>query len=185
MVLTTGNAYLLVISDLATVDSIRAQVKTAETLYQQDVDRGKQGVIASIDVLRSNVELQTQQQRLIAAENQLSIDKLTLARVIGLPNGQEFQLTDSVPYAPLDEMTLDAGAAASAFDAPRLPQREVAGSSSGTYPRGGPCGELSLLICRHELRRHRQPEFRDFTRDAFICRRAECTNLSREPSASR
>ena len=107
VVLTTGNAYLLVISDPATVDSTRAQVRTAETLYQQDVDRGKQGVIASIDVLRSQVELQTQQQRLIAAENQLAIDKLTLARVIGLPNGQEFQLTDSIPYLPLDDMTLD------------------------------------------------------------------------------
>jgi outer membrane protein TolC len=107
VVLTTGNAYLLVISDLATVESTRAQVTTAQTLYRQDVDRGKQGVIASIDVLRSQVELQTQQQRLIAAENQLAIDKLTLARVIGLPNGQDFQLTDSVPYAPLDGMTLD------------------------------------------------------------------------------
>jgi outer membrane protein TolC len=82
-------------------------LNTAQTLYQQDVDRGKQGVIASIDVLRSQVELQTQQQRVIAAENQLNIDKLTLARVIGLPKGQEFQLTDSVPYAPLDGLTLD------------------------------------------------------------------------------
>jgi outer membrane protein TolC len=107
VVLTTGNAYLLVISDLATVESIRAQVTTAQRLYQQDVDRGKQGVIASIDVLRSQVELQTEQQRLIAAQNQLAIDKLTLARVIGLPNGQEFQLTDSVPYAPLEGVTLD------------------------------------------------------------------------------
>lgn len=107
VVLTTGDAYLLVISDSATVDSNRAQVTTAETLYQQDVDRGKQGVIASIDVLRSQVELQTQQQRLIAAENQLAIDKLTLARVIGLPNGQEFELSDSVPYAPLDGVTLN------------------------------------------------------------------------------
>ena len=53
------------------------------------------------------MELQTQQQRLIAAENQLAIDKLTLARVIGLPNGQEFQLTDPVPYAPLAELTLE------------------------------------------------------------------------------
>ena len=33
------------------------------------------------------------------------IDKLTLARVIGLPNGQEFRLTDSVPYASLDGIT--------------------------------------------------------------------------------
>ena len=90
MVLTTGNAYLLVISDAATVDSIRAQVTTAQTLYQNDVDQNKAGVIASIDVLRAQVELQTQQQRLIAVQNQLSIDKLALARVIGLPNGQEF-----------------------------------------------------------------------------------------------
>ncbi len=107
VVLTTGNAYLLVISDGATVDSIRAQVKTAQTLYQRTADRNKEGVAASIDVLRARVELQTQQQRLIAAVNQLSIDKLTLARVIGLPNGQAFQLTDSFPYAPLAGITLD------------------------------------------------------------------------------
>jgi len=105
--LTTGSAYLLVISDGASVDSIRAQVKTAETLHQRAVDQNKAGVVASIDVLRARVELQTQQQRLIAAENQLAIDKLALARVIGLPNGQEFQLTDSVPYTPLADITLD------------------------------------------------------------------------------
>jgi outer membrane protein TolC len=107
VVLTTGNAYLLVTSDGANMDSIRAQVKTAQTLYQQDVDQNKQGVIASIDVLRAKVELQTQQQRLIAAENQQAIDKLALARVIGLPNGQEFQLTDSVPYAALGGLALE------------------------------------------------------------------------------
>jgi outer membrane protein TolC len=107
VVLTTGNAYLLVISDAATVESIRAQVQTAQTLYQNSVDQNKEGVIASIDLLRARVELQTQQQRLIAAENQLAIDKLALARVIGLPNGQEFRLADSVPYAPLSGITLD------------------------------------------------------------------------------
>ena len=105
VVFTTGNAYLLVISDQATVDSVRAQVKTAQTLVQNDVDLNKHGLIASIDLLRAKVEFQTQQQRLIAAENQVQIDKLTLARVIGLPNGQEFRLTDSVPYAALDGMT--------------------------------------------------------------------------------
>ncbi len=105
VVFTTGSAYLLVISDQATVDSVRAQVKTAQTLVQNDVDLNKHGLIASIDLLRSKVEFQTQQQRLIAAENQVQIDKLTLARVIGLPKGQEYRLTDSVPYAALDGMT--------------------------------------------------------------------------------
>ncbi len=105
VVFTAGSAYLLVISDMATVDSVRAQVKTAQTLVQNDVDLNKHGLIASIDLLRARVEFQTQQQRLIAAENQVAIDKLTLARVIGLPTGQEFRLADSVPYAALDGIT--------------------------------------------------------------------------------
>ena len=107
VVLAAGNAYLTVISDRATVDSTRAQLTTAQALYERAVDQNKAGVIAGIDVLRARVELQTQQQRLIAAENQLAIDKLALARVIGLPKGQDFQITDSVPYAPLDGITLD------------------------------------------------------------------------------
>lgn len=107
VVFTAGNAYLLVISDAATLDSVRSQVKTSQMLFQNDVDLNKEGLIASIDVLRSRVELQTQQQRLIAAENQLAIDKLTLARVIGLPNGQDFHLTDSVPYVSMVGLTIE------------------------------------------------------------------------------
>jgi outer membrane protein TolC len=105
VVLTTGNSYLLVISDGATVGSIRAEVRTARAFYQRAVDQRKAGVIASIDELRAQVELQTQQQRLISAENRLAIDKLTLGRVIGLPNGQDFQVTDLVPYSPLTGIT--------------------------------------------------------------------------------
>lgn len=107
VILAAGNAYLTVISDRATVDSTRAQLITSQALYDRAVDQNKAGVIASIDVLRARVELQTQQQRLIAAENQLAIDKLALARVIGLPKGQDFEIIDSVPYAPLDGITLD------------------------------------------------------------------------------
>src|SRR5262249_9332718 len=72
--LTTGSAYLLVISDAASVDSISAQVKTADALHRRAVDQNKAGVVAGIDALRAQVELQTQQQRLIAAQNQLAID---------------------------------------------------------------------------------------------------------------
>jgi outer membrane protein TolC len=89
------------------VESNRVQVRTNQAIYDQDVDQNKVGVIAAIDVLRAKVQLQTQQQQLIAAENQFAIDKLTLARIIGLPNGQDFQLTDPVPYAPLTGITLE------------------------------------------------------------------------------
>jgi outer membrane protein TolC len=107
VVLVTATAYLQVIADIANVDSNQAQVRTNQTIYDRNVDQFEQGTVASIDVLRSKVQLQTQQQQLIAVQNQLSIDKLTLARIIGLPNGQEFELTDKVPYTELTGITLE------------------------------------------------------------------------------
>ena len=41
---------------------------------------------------------------LISANNQLAKDKIALARVIGLPLDQQFELTDSAPYQPLDNL---------------------------------------------------------------------------------
>ena len=107
VVLVTATAYLQVISDAANVESNRAQVRTNQAIYQQNLDQNKQGVIAAIDVLRAKVQLQTQQQQLIAVENQLAIDKLTLARIVGLPSGQEFEATDTIPYAALTGITLE------------------------------------------------------------------------------
>ncbi len=107
VVLATGNAYLTVIASAAQVESLGAQVKTAQALYQKVTDQKKAGVVAGIDELRAQVELQTVEQRLIAQENQLAKDKLSLGRVIGLPNGQQFDLADSVPFAPLEGIALD------------------------------------------------------------------------------
>jgi outer membrane protein TolC len=107
VVLVTATAYLQVIADAANVESNRAQVNTNQAIYQQNLDQNKQGVVAGIDVLRAKVQLQAQQQQLIAVENQFAIDKLTLARIIGLPNGQEFQLADKIPYQALSGITLE------------------------------------------------------------------------------
>ena len=59
------------------------------------------GLVAGIDVLRAQVQLQTQRQRVIAAENDYDKSKLQLARAIGLPVGQPLTLTDKIPYAPM------------------------------------------------------------------------------------
>jgi outer membrane protein TolC len=53
------------------------------------------------------VELQTRQQQLIQAKNDLAIQKLTVARAIGLAPGQEFELTDKSPYQPLEGMSVE------------------------------------------------------------------------------
>jgi outer membrane protein TolC len=107
VVLATGNAYLQALSYSASVETAQAQVSTAQALHTKTMDQQNAGVIPAIDALRARVELQTRQQQLIAARNNFAKQKLVLARVIGLPSGQEFSLSDTAPYAPLAAMTVE------------------------------------------------------------------------------
>jgi outer membrane protein TolC len=107
VVLAVTGAYLSIVSAAARIDSARAQVTTAQAAYQQAVDRHDAGVAARIDVTRSQVELQTQQQRLTSQETDFAKQKILLERVIGLPPGQDFTLTEALPFAPLAGLTLE------------------------------------------------------------------------------
>ena len=106
IVLAVSGTYLQAIAAASRVDASKAQVNSADAVYQQAVDRNKAGVNARIDVLRSQVELQVQQQRLRSLQADLEKQKLNLGRLIGLPPGQEFTMTDSAPYAPLEGLDL-------------------------------------------------------------------------------
>lgn len=101
VVQAVSNAYLAVISDMARVDAIQAEVNTAQALFDRATDQKNAGTVPAIDVLRANVQLKTEQQRLLAQKNQVEKDKLALARAIGLPVGQRFNVTDPLPYSPL------------------------------------------------------------------------------------
>lgn len=103
-VVTSG--YLQVLAESARVDSAKAQVATAQAIYQQAQDRFSAGLSARIDRTRSQVELQTQEQRLTAEQDEYAKDKIALARLIGLSSGQDLILTDAMPYAPLENLTL-------------------------------------------------------------------------------
>jgi outer membrane protein TolC len=107
VVLAVGNAYLVAIASAARIDTTDAQVKNAQALYNKAVDQQRAGLNPAIDTLRSQVELQTRQQQLIAARNDFEKQKLSLARVIGLPPGQEFVLTEKVPYQALTPLPLE------------------------------------------------------------------------------
>jgi len=98
VVLATGSAYLQAIAGAARVETAQAQVETAHTLYDKAVAQQQAGVAPAIDTLRAQVEYQTRQQQLIAATNDFAKQKISLARVIGLAPGQEFELADKAPY---------------------------------------------------------------------------------------
>jgi outer membrane protein TolC len=106
VVLVVGASYLQAVADESRADAAQAQFNTAEALYKQAVDLKNAGVVAGIDLLRAQVEMQAQRQRLVATRNEFEKQKLALARAIGLPQGQQFKLTTSVPYAPVPPMTL-------------------------------------------------------------------------------
>ena len=107
VVLAVGYVYLQAIADEARINTSQAQVETAKALYDQANDQVNAGTSPAIDGLRAKVELQTREQQLIQAKNNFAIQKLTVARVIGLAPGQEFEFTDKSPYRPFDGIAID------------------------------------------------------------------------------
>jgi outer membrane protein TolC len=108
VVFVTANLYLQAVTGASRIDAARAQLVTAQALYDRAVIQKQAGVIAGIEVLRAQVELQSQHERVIFFENEFAKQKLVLARAIGIPLGQPIDLTDRLPYAALGTVTLDA-----------------------------------------------------------------------------
>jgi len=104
VVLTVGNAYLLCIADASRVQSAQAQVSTSKVSLDQAVANHQAGTAPLLDELRARVDYQTQQQTLITAQNQYEKDKIALARAIGLPLEQSYELTDQAPFKALDDV---------------------------------------------------------------------------------
>lgn len=108
VVLTVGNAYLTCVADKSRIDTEQAQVSTAKISLDQAIQSHQAGTAPLLDELRARVDYQAQQQALITAQNAYDKDRLALARAIGLPLEQKFNLTTHAPYAPLDHLDADA-----------------------------------------------------------------------------
>jgi outer membrane protein TolC len=84
----------------ARVDSQRAQVQSAEAVYNQAVTRKSAGVNSRLDVTRSLVEWQTEQQRLSTYSADLRKQRTALLRILGLPLDRELILSEPLQYGP-------------------------------------------------------------------------------------
>lgn len=96
VVLAVGGTYLQALSMAARIDAQKAQVDNAQAVYDQAKVRKAAGTNARIDVTRSLVELQTEQQQLTSYSADYRKQLLTLARLIGLPQDREIRLTDTL-----------------------------------------------------------------------------------------
>jgi outer membrane protein TolC len=107
VVLAVGGAYLQALAARARVDSARAQLETANVLYQQNMERRAVGLVAQVDVDRSQVQALTQQQRVTSLQNDFAKQKIKLTRMIGLPPRQEYELSDRVGFTEAPNLTLE------------------------------------------------------------------------------
>jgi outer membrane protein TolC len=111
VILAVGGTYLRVLADYALVDSQIAQVRYAQSSYDQAAAQHQAGTKPRIDEERSLVQLQTEKQRLSSEKADLAKQKLTLLKILGLPLGTELTLAEKlapnpVALPPVEEMIL-------------------------------------------------------------------------------
>jgi outer membrane protein TolC len=96
-----ASAYLHAIAASSEVDNARALESEDQLLLRNVHAAHEAGTAANLDELRARVQLQAQQQALIAAQNALEKNLILLKREIGIDPGQKIALTDSAPYSEL------------------------------------------------------------------------------------
>ena len=107
VVQAVGYVYFQAVADEARITTDEAQVEAAQAVFDQATDQVNAGTAADIDALRTKVELQNRQQQLIQAKNDFAIQKITVARVIGLATSQDFELSDKSLYQPMENVTIE------------------------------------------------------------------------------
>jgi outer membrane protein TolC len=107
IVLAVGGTYLRVLASKANVLSQEGQVKQAGATFKQSEHQYQAGTKASIDRNKSFVEYHTEQQRLISLRGDLLKQTMQLARLIGLPVGQIFTLSEDLPAQVPEAVSID------------------------------------------------------------------------------
>jgi outer membrane protein TolC len=105
--LTVGNAYLQIIEADSRIKAQEAQVENARALYDRAADQVQAGTAPRIEATRTEVQLHTEEYNLSIARNNFQVAKLALGRAIGLPLGQQFELTDALPYSDASPLSVD------------------------------------------------------------------------------
>jgi outer membrane protein TolC len=107
VVLASANLYLQALAADARAQAARAQFESSQAIHQQAISLRDSGIIAGLDVVRAEVRMSTDRQRSTAAANDVEKTRLQLARVIGLPIGQQFTLVDDIPNVPDPTLSLE------------------------------------------------------------------------------
>ena len=100
-----ASAYLHAIAAASEVDNAKALEAEDQVQLNNTHEAHVAGTVANLDELRARVQLQSQQQVRILAENAVEKDLILLKREIGVAPGQQIALTDPAPYSDLVSQT--------------------------------------------------------------------------------
>jgi outer membrane protein TolC len=128
--LAVGTAYLQVEASEARVETAEAELASARELEAQTLNKVSSGLAAEIEGFRATVQRQTAEQRVTVAAANLEKDRLTLARIIGLPGGQRFRTTSKAIYQAWSAGNLDAALRQAKKDRADLKSAEAAAAAS-------------------------------------------------------
>jgi outer membrane protein TolC len=107
IVLAVGGTYLQAVASKARVASEEAQLKSANAVYQQSLQQFEQGLVAKVDADQNQVQALTHQQRLLSLQNDLAKQKINLARMIGLPANDQYDITDNISFSPAAPLAVE------------------------------------------------------------------------------
>jgi outer membrane protein TolC len=150
--LTVGNAYLHVIELSSRIEAQQAQVRNAQALYDQALREYQAGTYPRIEATRTEVQLHTEEFNLSVARNNFAVAKLTLARAIGTPLGQAFDIADQLPFPDVNPPNVEEALRLAygmrsdlraALDSEKSAQQSVAAAKGERYPVATLLGDYS------------------------------------------
>lgn len=100
--LSATNGYYAVLQAIDTVKLSKDSVERLSAHLQNVQAQYDVGVVAKVDVLRSQVELADAEQTLIKAQNAYDLAVADLNNIIGLPHGTDLKVTESLQYNKYD-----------------------------------------------------------------------------------
>ncbi len=107
IVLGVGGAYLQACAARARMESASARLDSARAFHQQTAQQRSVGLVAQLDVNRAQVQELAEQQRLTSLQNDFAKQKIDLARMIGLPPTDRYDLDQEIPFAAAPALALD------------------------------------------------------------------------------
>lgn len=102
-----ARAYLAALRTEARLEAAQANVKLAEALRELAESQRRAGTGTGIEVVRGDVQLANERQRLQMAENDRNRAHLQLMRAMDLKLDTKLELTDKLAYRPVEPMSID------------------------------------------------------------------------------